>query len=104
MTYVIGSPCIDKMARLCVMECTVDAIYEGERTLYINPDECTECGACEPACPEAAIWHEDDLPDEEQQFTDIAVKWFAQTGASGGGTSIGKLGVDEPRVAEWPVA
>ncbi len=102
MPYVIASPCIDAMARDCVLECPVDAIYEGLRTLYINPDECIDCGACEAVCPEAAIWYEDDLPDPEKQFADIAVKFFEQTGASGGAASTGVLGVDEPRVAAWP--
>ena len=51
MTYVIGEPCIDVMDRACVDECPVDCIYEGERALYIHPDECVDCGACEPVCP-----------------------------------------------------
>jgi len=102
MTYVIGSGCIDKKFRDCVLECPVDAIYEGDRTLYINPDECVDCGACEPVCPRAAIWYEDDVPDDEREFTDIAVQFFAETGASGGAGSVGVIGKDEPRVAAWP--
>src|SRR5665648_543932 len=55
MTYVIGAPCIDIMDRACVDECPVDCIYEGERSLYINPDECVDCGACEAVCPVDAL-------------------------------------------------
>jgi NAD-dependent dihydropyrimidine dehydrogenase PreA subunit len=50
MTYVIGTACADVMHKSCVQECPVDCIYEGARTLYINPDECVDCGACKPAC------------------------------------------------------
>jgi len=102
MTYVIASGCIDKKFRDCVLECPVDAIYEGERTLYINPDECVDCGACEPVCPRAAIYYEDDLPEPEQQFIGIQERFFVQTGASGGASRTGVLGIDEPIVAAWP--
>ncbi len=64
MTYVIGEPCVDVLDRACVEECPVDCIYEGERMLYIHPDECVDCGACEPVCPVEAIYYEDDLPDQ----------------------------------------
>jgi NAD-dependent dihydropyrimidine dehydrogenase PreA subunit len=53
MTYVIGEPWVDVLDRACVEECPVDCIYEGERMLYIHPDECVDCGACEPAGPAA---------------------------------------------------
>ena len=45
MTYVIAQPCVDVKDRACVDECPVDCIYEGERTLYINAEECVDCGA-----------------------------------------------------------
>jgi NAD-dependent dihydropyrimidine dehydrogenase PreA subunit len=51
VAYVIGEPCIDVLDRACVDECPVDCIYEGARALYIHPDECVDCGACEPVCP-----------------------------------------------------
>src|SRR5665647_3889395 len=62
MTYVIAQPCVDVQDKACVEECPVDCIYEGERSLYIHPDECVDCGACEPVCPAEAIFYEDDLP------------------------------------------
>ena len=56
MTYIITTPCIDVQDQACVEVCPVDCIHfdEGEdKMLYINPDECIDCGACEPACPES---------------------------------------------------
>lgn len=49
--YVTAEPCRDVLDRACVEECPLDCIYEGDRVLYIHPDECVGCGACEPACP-----------------------------------------------------
>ena len=69
MTYVIALPCVDVKDRACVDECPVDCIYEGERSLYIHPDECVDCGACEPVCPVEAIYYEDDLPEEWEHTT-----------------------------------
>ena len=63
MTYVIAQPCVDIKDRACVDECPVDCIYEGARTLYINAEECVDCGACEPVCPTEAIFYEDDVPE-----------------------------------------
>ena len=58
MTYVISQPCVDLKDKACIDECPVDCIYEGERMLYIHPDECVDCGACEPVCPVEAIYYE----------------------------------------------
>src|SRR2546425_5381834 len=51
MPYIIAEPCINVKDRSCVDVCPVDCIYEGEDQLYIHPDECIDCGACEPECP-----------------------------------------------------
>ena len=54
MTYVITEPCIDVKDRACVDVCPVDCIHDegdADRMLYIDPDECIDCGACEPSCP-----------------------------------------------------
>ena len=48
VTYVIAQPCVDVKDKACIEECPVDCIYEGQRSLYIHPDECVDCGACEP--------------------------------------------------------
>ncbi len=55
MAYVITEPCIDVKDKACVEVCPVDCIYEGPNQLFIHPDECIDCGACEPVCPVKAI-------------------------------------------------
>ncbi len=60
MTYVVTEACIKCKYTDCVEVCPVDCFYEGENTLVINPNECIDCGVCEPECPAEAI-----LPDTE---------------------------------------
>ncbi|GAA4880707.1 ferredoxin [Actinomycetospora straminea] len=110
MTYVIAEPCIDVLDRSCVEECPVDCIYEGDRALYIHPDECVDCGACEPVCPVEAIYYEDDVPEAWSVFTADNARFFTETlpGASaplsspGGAAKVGRLGADTSLVAEHP--
>ena len=71
MTYVIGEPCIDVKDRSCVDVCPVDCIVEVGRMLVIDPEECIDCGACEPECPVEAIFPEDALPGKWREFTPI---------------------------------
>lgn len=68
MPYVITEACISVKDRSCVDVCPVDCIYEGEDQLYINPDECIDCGACEPECPVTAIFPEEDVPTQLRSF------------------------------------
>ena len=82
MTYVITEPCIGVKDRACVDVCPVDCIYEGEDQLYINADECIDCGACEPACPVSAIFAEDDVPEGERVFTEINRLWYLDRAAA----------------------
>lgn len=60
MTYVVTENCIKCKLQDCVEVCPVDCFYEGENFLVIHPDECIDCGVCEPECPAEAI-----LPDTE---------------------------------------
>ena len=76
MTYVITENCIDNMDKSCMDECPVDCIYEGDRMLYIQADECVDCGACLPVCPVDAIYYEDDLPDNLLHYKEINKKFF----------------------------
>ena len=107
MTYVIAEPCVDVLDRACVQECPVDCIYEGDRMLYIQPDECVDCGACEPACPVEAIYFEDDLPDAWQSYRGENAAFFAAplpgrdkpVGSPGGAARLGAAGADTPLVA-----
>ena len=71
MPYVITEACISVKDRACVDVCPVDCIYEGEEQLFIHPDECIDCGACEPECPVEAIFPEDALPDKWNAFVEI---------------------------------
>ena len=55
MTYIVNDKCIKCKFTDCVDVCPVDCFYEGENMLVINPDECIDCGVCEPECPVDAI-------------------------------------------------
>jgi NAD-dependent dihydropyrimidine dehydrogenase PreA subunit len=99
MTYVISGTCIDVKDRACVDECPVDCIYEGPRMLYIHPDECVDCGACEPVCPVEAINYEDDVPEDATVFVAVNAEVFADLGSPGGASSAAPIAVDHPLVA-----
>ena len=68
MPYIIVETCINVKDRSCVDVCPVDCIYEGEDQLYIHPDECIDCGACEPECPVTAIFPEEDVPAQYKSY------------------------------------
>ena len=65
MTYVVTEVCIKCKYTDCVEVCPVDCFYEGENMLVIHPDECIDCGVCEPECPVDAI-KPDTEPDLEK--------------------------------------
>ena len=74
MTYVIAEPCIDVLDESCVAVCPVDCIHFDrgvDRKLYIDPDECIDCGACEPECPVTAIFPEEDVPANLKQYVQL---------------------------------
>jgi NAD-dependent dihydropyrimidine dehydrogenase PreA subunit len=110
MAYVIGLPCVDVQDRACVDECPVDCIYEGGRMLYIHPDECVDCGACEPVCPVEAIYYEDDLPEALHAYRHENTRFFTESlpgqpvplGLPGGASKLGHLTVDTALVAALP--
>jgi NAD-dependent dihydropyrimidine dehydrogenase PreA subunit len=103
MTYVIAEPCVDVKDRACVDECPVDCIYEGDRMLYIHPDECVDCGACEPVCPVEAISYEDDLPSKWEDYTQANADFFAELGSPGGASKLGKTSSDPELVRVLPM-
>ncbi len=96
MTYTITEACIGEKDRSCIDVCPVDCIHDdvhadgvdddasADRILYIDPDECIDCGACEPACPFTAIFAEDDVPDASNVFTEINALWFKDRDAARG--------------------
>ena len=71
MAYVVAEPCVKCKFTDCVAVCPVDCFYEGKDFLVINPDECIDCGACEPECPVNAIFEEDDLPEKWHKYMEI---------------------------------
>ena len=84
MAHVIAEPCVGTKDTACVDVCPVDCIhptkdepeFDEAKLLYINPDECIDCPACEPECPVDAIFEEDELPEQWAEYTDINAKWF----------------------------
>ena len=102
MTYIIAQPCVDLLDKSCIEECPVDCIYEGERMLYIHPDECVDCGACEPVCPVEAIFYEDDTPEQWKDYYKANVEFFDELGSPGGASKMGLIEKDHPLVAALP--
>lgn len=82
MTYVIGETCVDVKDKSCVEVCPVDCIIgaDEDRMLFIDPQECIDCGACVDPCPVDAIFAEEDLPEEWGKYTAINKLYFADPG------------------------
>jgi ferredoxin len=84
MAYVIAEPCIGTKDTACVDVCPVDCIhprkdesgFESAEMLYIDPEVCIDCGACEPACPVTAIFPVDLLPAQWSHFTEINANYY----------------------------
>jgi ferredoxin len=78
MTHVVAEPCFGCKYTDCVVVCPVECFYEGEKMLYIHPDECIDCEACVPECPVEAIFHEDNVPEEWKDFTALNAEMAPQ--------------------------
>ncbi len=78
MAFVITAPCKDEKAGECVDVCPVDCIEPGKDQFYIDPDICIDCGACEAVCPVEAIYHEEDLLEEDKPYLEMARAFFAK--------------------------
>jgi ferredoxin len=68
MAHVVTAPCFGCKYTDCVVVCPTECFREGEKMLYIEPDECIDCAACTPECPVQAIFQEDDVPAEWRDF------------------------------------
>jgi NAD-dependent dihydropyrimidine dehydrogenase PreA subunit len=98
------------MDKSCLEVCPVDCLYEGARKLYVNPHECVDCGACQPACPVEAVVYQDDLAAADLVHLDDNARFFANLlsgrsepiGDPAGGLELGRIGVDTPLVAALP--
>jgi ferredoxin len=71
MTFVVTEACIRCKYTDCVDVCPVDAFCEGPNFLVIDPDQCIDCAVCVPECPVNAIYAEDDVPGDQQDFTPL---------------------------------
>jgi ferredoxin len=88
MAYVITEPCADVKDKACVEVCPCDCIREGRveyegkvyDQLFIQPDECIDCGLCEPVCPVSAIFMDIDVPVKWRDYIAINAAYFSQNG------------------------
>ena len=97
MAYIICEPCVGTCDTACVEVCPVDCIHgpsdkesagaeakvdgfipKDTDSLYIDPEECIDCGACEPECPVEAIFEESEVPHEWNNFIKINYDWFGR--------------------------
>ncbi len=84
MTYIITEPCINVKDATCIEVCPVDCIHPRKNEadfakvaqLYIDPDECIDCGACKPVCPVKAIFPEHQVPEKWHSYIDINYDYF----------------------------
>lgn len=79
MTYVVTDACVKCKYTDCVDVCPVDCFREGPNMLVINPDECIDCTLCVAECPVEAIYAEDDVPENMQEYialnAELAQSW-----------------------------
>src|SRR3569833_4370487 len=68
MTFVVVDYCVKCKYTDCVEVCPVDCFHEGPNFVVIDPDECIDCTLCEPECPAEAIFAEDDVPEDQQEY------------------------------------
>lgn len=68
MTFVVTDACIRCKYTDCVDVCPTDAFREGPNFLAIDPDDCIDCAVCVPECPVEAIYAQEDVPEDEQDF------------------------------------
>ena len=68
MTFVVTQPCFGCKNTDCAVVCPSECFREGEHMLYIDPESCIDCGACESVCPTNAIFYEDHVPTEWREF------------------------------------
>ncbi|HEX7672183.1 MAG TPA: 4Fe-4S dicluster domain-containing protein [Polyangiaceae bacterium] len=71
MTFVVTENCRKCRFTDCVAVCPVDCFHADDEMLYIDPDECIDCGACVPECPVEAIYDESQLPDEMKEWVTV---------------------------------
>ncbi len=86
MAYIIAEPCIGTKDTACVEVCPVDCIhptkdeegFEAATQLYIDPETCIDCGACEPVCPVTAIFPQEELPEKWSSFIATNAQYYGK--------------------------
>ncbi len=78
MTYVVTEACIKCKLMDCVEVCPVDCFHEGPNMLVIDPDECIDCTLCVPECPVDAIYPDDELPTDQENFLELNIELSAK--------------------------
>lgn len=73
MAYVVAAPCVDCKYTDCVVVCPCECFYGDDRQLFIDADDCIDCGACVPECPVEAIFHERDVPTNWSSFIQLNI-------------------------------
>lgn len=78
LPYVVTEACIGVKDKSCISVCPVDCIYEGPDMVYIHPDECIDCGLCEPECPVTAIFVDTDVPPKWKDYIQLNAEKSAE--------------------------
>lgn len=76
MALVITEACKAEKAAECSEVCPVDCIEEGEDMYFIDPETCIDCGACKEVCPVSAIYMDDEMPEDQQEYIDYNREFF----------------------------
>jgi ferredoxin len=71
MTFVVTDNCQRCRFTDCVAVCPVDCFHGDDEMLYIDPNECIDCGACVPECPVEAIFDETQVPDDQKKWIKV---------------------------------
>jgi ferredoxin len=84
MTYIVTETCVDLKDKSCIEVCPVDCIHEADddRMVYIDPEECIDCGACVDPCPVDAIFAEEDVPADQAPYIEINKLYFKDQGGA----------------------
>ena len=71
MAHVVTSPCFGCKYTDCVVVCPTECFHEGDQMLFINPNDCIDCGACPSECPVEAIFPEWEVPEDQKDFIQL---------------------------------
>jgi len=71
VAHVVTEPCVGCKYTDCVVVCPMECFYGDDRQLYIDPEECIDCGACIPECPVGAIFQDDDVPAQWTSYVQL---------------------------------